>query len=163
MNSIFHRVSVRRYQDKPVEKEKIDLILRAAMQAPSASNQQPWEFYVVTDPDMLVALSKSHPYAQAAANATVAIVPAYRTDCALPAYAHVDLAAATENMLLEIDALGLGGVWLGVTPLEERMTAVEALLDMPANLRAFAIVPFGYPLREKEQQDRFDESRIHYV
>ena len=63
MNSIFHRISVRKYQDRPVEKEKIEKILRAAMQAPSATNQQPWEFYVVTDKKKLEALSQVHPYA----------------------------------------------------------------------------------------------------
>jgi nitroreductase len=74
MNSIFSRVSIRKYQDKPVEKEKIEAILRAAMQAPSAANQQPWEFYVVTNKEKLEALSKVHPYAGMTKNAPAAIV-----------------------------------------------------------------------------------------
>ena len=60
MNSIFHRISVRKYEDKPVEKEKIMQILKAGMQAPSACNQQPWEFYVVTDKKKIEALSLQH-------------------------------------------------------------------------------------------------------
>ncbi|MBR3401029.1 MAG: nitroreductase family protein [Parasporobacterium sp.] len=88
MNSIYHRVSIRKYQDRPVEKEKIDQMLRAAMQAPSARNQQ---------------------------------------------------------------------------PIEERMRAVEEIIGMPDSLRAFAVFPFGYPAEEREQQDRYDESRVHYL
>ena len=163
MNSIYHRVSIRKYQDKPVEPEKTEAILRAAMQAPSAANQQPWEFYVVTDKEKLKALAETSPYAKMTANAPAAIVPVYRTDCHLPMYAVIDLSIAVENMWLETDAQGLGGVWLGIAPLEERMKAVEKVLELPEGLRAFAIFPYGYPAEEREQQDRFDESRIHYV
>lgn len=84
MESIYHRVSIRKFQDRPVEKEKIDAILRAAMQAPSAVNQQPWEFYVVTNRDKIQSLSRSQPYAGAAAGAPVVIVPVYRKECPRP-------------------------------------------------------------------------------
>ena len=79
MENIFHRVSIRKYQDKPVEKEKIMQILKAGMQAPSACNQQPWEFYVVTDKEKIEELSKATPYSRCAAGAPVVIVPVYRT------------------------------------------------------------------------------------
>ena len=80
MNSIFHRISVRKYEDRPVEKEKIMEILRAGMQAPSACNQQPWEFYVVTDKEKIQKLSKVTPYTGCAAGAPVVIVPVYHTE-----------------------------------------------------------------------------------
>ena len=163
MQDLYTRVSIRKYQDKPVEKEKTEAILRAAMQAPSAANQQPWEFYVVTNKEKLEALSKVHPYAGMTKNATAAIVSVYRKDCALPAYAQIDLAIAMENLWLETNAQGLGGVWLGIAPQEERMEAVEEVLDLPENVRAFAVFPYGYPAEERRQQDRFDESRIHYI
>lgn len=163
MNSIYHRVSIRKYQDRPVEKEKIKAILRAAMQAPSAANQQPWEFYVVTDKEKLTALSETSPYAKMTRDAPVAIVPVYRKECMIPAYAEIDLSIAMENLWLETDAQGLGGVWLGIAPLEDRMQAVEKVLGIPEHLRAFAIFPLGYPAEERKQQDRYDESRIHYV
>ena len=163
MESIYHRVSIRRFQDRPVEKEKTDAILRAAMQAPSAANQQPWEFYVVTNRDKIQALAGSHPYAGAAANAPVVIVPVYRKECPLPKYAEIDLAIAMENMWLETDAQGLGGVWMGVAPLEDRMEAVERILDIPDHLRAYALFPLGYPAESRQQQDRWDAARIHYV
>lgn len=162
MNSLYHRISVRKYQDKPVEKEKTEAILRAAMQAPSAGNQQPWEFFVVTDKAKLEALSKVSPYAGMTKDAPVAIVSAYRKDCRMPDYAQIDLSIAMENLWLETDTQGLGGVWLGIAPLEERMKAVEEIMAMPESLRAFAIFPYGYPAEERKQQDRFDESRIHW-
>ncbi|MBQ7486172.1 MAG: nitroreductase family protein [Clostridia bacterium] len=162
MNTLYHRVSIRKYQDRPVEKEKIEAVLRAAMQAPSAGNQQPWEFYVVTDRAKLNALSKVHPYAGMVKDAPVAIVSAYRTECWMPEYAQIDLSIAMENLWLETDAQGLGGVWLGIAPLEERMKAVEEIVKMPDNLHAFAIFPLGYPAEERKQQDRFDASRIHW-
>ena len=163
MNQIFSRVSIRKYQDRPVEKEKIEAILRAAMQAPSAANQQPWEFYVVTEKEKLKALSETSPYARMTKDAPVAIVPVYRKDCNLPMYADIDMSIAVENLWLETDAQGLGGVWLGIAPLEDRMKAVEEVLGIPDHLRAFAIFPLGYPAEQREQQNRFDESRIHYV
>ena len=163
MESIYSRVSIRKYQDRPVEKEKTEAILRAAMQAPSAGNQQPWEFYVVTNKAKLAALSKVSPYAGMTKNAPVAIVAVYRKKCAMPEYAQNDLSIAMENLWLETDAQGLGGVWLGIAPLEERMRAVEEILSIPDTMRAFAIFPYGYPAEERKQQNRFDESRIHYV
>jgi len=163
MNTIFTRVSIRKYQGRPVEQEKTTAILRAAMQAPSAANQQPWEFYVVTNREKLKALSEVHPYAGMTKDAPAAIVAAYRKDCMLPDYAQIDLSIAMENLWLETAAQGLGGVWLGIAPQQERMKAVEDILSLPDRLRAFAIFPYGYPAEERAQQDRFDESRIHYV
>lgn len=163
MNSIYHRVSIRKYQDRPVEPEKTEAILRAAMQAPSASNQQPWEFYVVTNREILKELAKASPYDVMTADAPAAIVPVYRTDCRHPLYAQVDMSIALENLWLETDAQGLGGVWIGIAPEEHKMQAVEKILGLPENLRAFAIFAYGYPAEEREQQDRFDRTRIHYV
>ncbi len=163
MNSIYTRVSIRKYQDRPVEPEKTLAILRAAMQAPSATNQQPWEFYVVANREKLQALSEVSPYAWMTKDAPIAIVSAYRKDCKVPVYAQIDLSIAMENLWLETDAQGLGGVWLGIAPVEERMQAVEKILDIPDTLRAFAIFPYGYPAEEKAQQDRFEPERIHYI
>ena len=163
MNSIFSRVSIRKYKDRPVEKEKTEAILRAAMQAPSAVNQQPWEFYVVTNKEKLEALSHVSPYSGMTKNAPAAIVSVYRKDILVPDYAQIDMSIAMENMWLETDAQGLGGVWLGIAPIEDRMKAVEQILDLPDSVRAFAIFPYGYPAEKRKQQDRFDQSRIHYI
>lgn len=164
MNEIFKRVSIRKYEDKPVEQEKIEKVLRAAMAAPSAGNQQPWEFYVVTDKDKIKALSECSPYAGCAAGAPVVLVPCYRTEGLMfPGLAQIDLSIATENALLEITSLELGGVWLAVTPEQDRVDNVAKVLGTPDNLVPFALVPFGYPAESRPQQDRYDESRIHCI
>lgn len=163
MNSIFHRISVRKFEDRPVEKEKIVQVLKAGMQAPSACNQQPWEFYVVTDKEKIQELSTATPYSKCAAGAPVVIVPVYRTEgLVAPSYAELDLSIAQQNIWLETDEIGLGGVWLGIAPIEERMKEVEEIVGIPEDQRAFAIFPLGYPAEERAQQDRFDESRIHF-
>ena len=163
MNEIFKRISVRKYEPREVEPEKVTRILKAAMAAPSAGNQQPWEFYVVTDKTKIKELSQCSPYAGCAANAPVVIVPCYRVKgLRFPEFDTIDLAIATENILLEITALGLGGVWLAVAPVQDRMEKVEAALGIEDNLRAYALVPLGYPAEARAQQDRFDENRIHY-
>ena len=164
MNEIFHRVSIRKYEDKSVEKEKILQILKAGMQAPSAGNQQPWEFYVVTNQEKIRELSKVSPYAGCAAGAPVLIVPVYRKEGLwVPHYAQIDMSIAQENIWLETDSLGLGGVWLGIAPERDRMDKVVEILDLPDNVDPFSIFVLGYPAEERKQQGRYDESRIHFV
>lgn len=164
MTEIFKRISVRKYEDRPVEPEKLDRILRAAMAAPSAGNQQPWEFYVVTDKTKIKQLSECSTYAGCAADAPAVIVPCYRTaGLRFPMFDTIDLAIATENILLEITAQGLGGVWLAVAPIEERMEKVAKVLPIRDDLRAFALVPLGYPAEDRPQQDRYEADRIHYI
>ena len=131
MADLFHRVSIRKYQEKKVEPEKLDYILRASMAAPSACNQQPWEFYIVEDPEILGELSETTPYAKLTAKAPVAIVTAYRKECTVPAYAQIDLSICMENMWLATDEVGLGGVWMGIAPLEDRMEKVEKIIGIP--------------------------------
>lgn len=163
MKEIFTRVSIRRFQDRPVEDEKITALLRAAMAAPSAGNQQPWEFYVVRNPELIRALSGVSPYSGCADGAPVVIVSAYREKLWAPMYAQVDMSIAMENLWLGCESQGLGGVWLGIAPQEERMKAVEEILSLPEGLRAFAVFPLGYPAETRQQQNRYDESRIHYL
>lgn len=164
LNAIFKRVSIRKYEDRPVEPEKIERILRAAMAAPSAGDQRPWEFYVVRDKVTIQKLSECSPYSGCAADAPVVIVPCLKTqDLRFPELDEIDLAIATEHILLEATELGLGAVWLAIAPIDERMEAVEAVINMGEGLRPFALVPIGYSAESRLQEDRFDLARIHYV
>ena len=143
--------------------EKLALILKAAFAAPSAGNQQPWEFYVVTNKSVLQALGKASPYAMSAAYAPAALVICYRKDeLRFPEYAEIDCAICTENVLLELESLGLGGVMLGIAPHEDRMKAVADALMLPDDLAAFTIIPFGYPKNKQPQKDRYDGTKVHY-
>jgi nitroreductase len=164
VKEIFERISIRKYENRPVEEEKIRQVLKAAMAAPSAGNQQPWEFYVVRDPEMIRKLADTTPYSKSAAGAPVVIVPCYRTNGLwAPMYDTIDLSIATENMLLEITSLGLGAVWMGIAPIEDRILAVDRILGLGEDLHSFALVPVGYPAESRPQQDRFQEERIHWI
>ena len=133
MNSIFHRVSIRQYQEKPVEDQQIELMLRAAMAAPSARNGQPWEYYVVTDKDKIEELSQASRYSVCAKSAPLVFVACYRDrgPDSLK-YVQMDMGASVENLLLEADELGLGAVWIGIAPTPERMEYVKKAVDRPS-------------------------------
>lgn len=163
MKEIFHRTSIRKYKEKNVSKEDIEMLLKAAMAAPSAGNQQPWHFYVVTNSEKIKQLSECSPYASCLKYAPLALVTCYQNDVKFPEYAQIDLSACNENILLEADHLGLGAVWLGIAPLQERMYSVKEVLNLPENLNAFSIISIGYPDQEKIQEDRYDKNKISYV
>ncbi|GEQ15853.1 nitroreductase family protein [Clostridium butyricum] len=163
MKELFERVSVRKFQDVQVENEKCEQILRAAMAAPSAGNQRPWEFIVVKNKETLEKLSKTSPYTSCLEKAPMAIVVLGNDEnLKFPEYWQIDLSAAVENMLLEAVHLGLGGVWLGIAPIKERMDKVAEIFQMPDNLHPFAIIPFGYAESKTPLNDRFELSRVHY-
>lgn len=162
MKTINKRRSIRSYKSTSVEDKKIEMILRAGMQAPSAGNQRPWEFIVVRDKAILEKLSAMSKYSKMIASAPVAIVlVADESRMIFKENWEQDMGACTQNILLEIVEQGLGGVWLGVAPLEERMTYVREALKIEKI--PFAIVPFGYSEKENEFVDRFDEERISYI
>ncbi len=164
MDAIFTRISIRNFEPRAVEPEKIDKVLRAAFAAPTAKNQQPWEFFVVTNREVLDELGNATPYATPVKKAVAAIVVAYRKEgLSVPEFAQIDCAIATENILLELEALGLGGVMIGTAPHEAQMAKVAKAVNMPENLEAFTIVAFGYPAKRRPQEDRYDAKRIHYV
>lgn len=163
-DQIFERVSVRNFLEKEVEDTKIEKLLRAAMASPSAGNQRPWEFYVVKDKEILSKLSDVSAYSGCTKLATVAIVTCYRKQGLLfPAYQEIDMSACCENILLEAVQQKLGAVWLGVAPIKDRMEAVSRILHIPDTLAPFSVIPIGYPLLHKPQEDRFEAERIHYI
>ena len=163
MDPILSRRSVREYTDRPVSEEQATDLLRAAMAAPSAGNQQPWQFVVVRERAVLEALAEANPYGGMARDAQLAVVV-----CGDPGRkAHgefwiQDCAAATENLLLAAHAAGLGAVWCGTYPLEERMVRVRVALGLPAEIIPFAVVPVGYPAELPTPVDRYDAGRVHF-
>ncbi|MBP5295095.1 MAG: nitroreductase family protein [Lachnospiraceae bacterium] len=162
--AIFTRRSIRKYEDRPVEDEKIEKLLRAAMAAPSAMNQQPWEFYVVKDKEKIRELGDATPHSRCVSGAPLAIVVCQKTGSKpAPAFADVDCAIATENMLIMATELGLGTVWIGTCPVAERVEKVGEILNIAEGLKAFALIGVGYPAEEKGPSDRYDESRVHVL
>jgi len=165
MNEIYIRRSVRSYSEKYVEEEKIEQLLKAGMQAPSAGNQQPWEFIVVREKDILEKLSSASPYARCVDKAPVAIVLLVnRKKLRFPEYTDQDMGACAQNILLEAVNQDLGAVWLGIAPLKDREKAVSAIFSLGENSQPFAIIPVGYPLNEDANHfvDRFEDGRVTY-
>jgi nitroreductase len=165
MEAINIRRSVRVYDSRPVEPEKIELLLRAAMQAPSAANQQASEFIVVRDRAALERLSKMSPYSGLLARSPMAVILLGNTEkMKFPENWEQDLGAAAENLMLEAVELGLGSVWLGTHPDPARVEAVRLQFGLPENLRPYAVISVGYPADSKANHfvDRFDANRVHY-
>jgi nitroreductase len=166
MKVINQRRSVRNFSDKTVAKEMVELILRAGMQAPSAGNQQPWEFLVLEENTDLQKAAEMSPYATPIARSSVTIIVLGNTErCRFVENMAQDLSAATQNMLLEATNLGIGSVWMAIDPNEERAKYVQEAFGLTENLKPFAAVAFGYPKNADSLrfENRFDAARIHYV
>lgn len=166
MNSIFTRRSVRTFCDKIVEDEKITKILQAAMQSPSAMNQQPWEFIVVKDREILNRLStfkgSSTKSLEMASHAIVVL--GNHDKIVRDIFIQNDLGACTQNILLEATELGLGTVWIGVVP-QEHNEILSEILSLESSQFPFSIIAVGYPETSDANKfvDRFDASRVKYL
>lgn len=158
--TILARRSIRRYTDDPVSPDAVRTLLDAAMAAPSASNNRPWHFIVVTDRRTLDALADAHPYGKMLASAPLGIAVCGDTSRA-PRFWVQDCSAATENLLLTATALGLGAVWLGVHPLEERVASVRRLLALPQAVIPLNLLALGHPAETKPSRTQYDEARVH--
>lgn len=162
---IFHRRSIRSYLDRPLPDQELDLILTAGLSAPSANNSQPWEFIAVREPELLKELAELRQYwgmleGAAAAVVVVANLKGYRASHL--DFFQQDCSAATENMLLAADALGIGGVWLGLHPVQETQKQVREILEIPDDLIPFSIISLGYPKQEKPAHIDFNREKLHY-
>jgi Nitroreductase len=155
------RRSIRHYTPQPVSEELLESLLRAAMQAPSAGNSQPWYFVVIRDRQVLDTIPTFHPFAEMLKEAPLAIVMCAQERPNYPSYWIQDCSAAIQNILLAAHAQGLGGVWLGVHPRQDRAANVSKLLGLPDDIHPLGIVSIGYPAEEKEPIDRFSPERIH--
>jgi nitroreductase len=163
MEAIYKRRSIRRYQYKPVSKDLIRQILKAGMNAPSAGNEQPWQFLVIDDRVLLNKIPEYHPHSKMLYEAPVAIVVcADLTSIKYQEYWPQDCAAATQNILLAIADLDLGGVWLGVYPREGRGKKLQELFQMPENIIPFSIIALGYPAEQKPPNDIFEPQRVKH-
>ena len=170
IETIMNRKSVRSYTDQKLSAEQIETLLRAAMAAPSGINLQPWRFIVVTDQAVKDALQGERRgprtmYSDCAAifvvcgetmwtNREGELVPNrnWTADCA----------AATENLLLAAESLGLGAVWTACYPYEERISQVTEVLGIPEGVSPFCLVPVGYPAGDEQPKDKWKPENIHY-
>jgi nitroreductase len=161
LETIHTRRSIRKYENRLVPEEMVQKLLAAAMQAPSARNQQPWQFVVIDDRAMLAEIPVFMPNAAMAGEAPLAILIC--GDLSLEkseGYWVVDCAAATQNLLLAAHALGLGAVWCGVFPREPRMEGLRRLVGLPENVMAHSLVVLGFPADQVPREDRYRPDRV---
>lgn len=161
IENIMTRTSIRKYQNRPVEATKIDTLIRAAMAAPTAVNKQPWHFVVVTDRSELQQLG-----GERFGTAPLAIVICGDMEKALQGpirdFWIQDVSAATENLLLAANALGLGAVWTGAYPRMERCGAIADVIGTPEYIIPLCVVYAGYPDEQPAPKQKYDPAKVSY-
>ena len=163
IETILTRRSIRKYADKKVPAEVVKALLDAGMHAPTARNIQPWHFIVIDDRAILDQLSIAHPYAKMMKQASLAILVAGdRNLQEMEGYIIQDCSAATQNIMLAAHAYGLGSVWLGMYPREQRMQDVGKILEIPAHILPVSLISIGYPRETVNPPVRYKEERVHF-
>lgn len=158
------RRSIRRYEERPVPEEMLRLLLQAAMAAPSACNSQPWEFVVITAPEVLDRLRERLMFARYNAPAAIVVCgnPELANNTTARQFWLQDCSAATENILIAAAGLGLGAVWIGIHPLPSVIEPVKEILRLPEQVTPLSMVYIGYPADERPAADRYDERRVYW-
>lgn len=162
LEAIYTRRSIRQYQDRPVSDEAVRTILGAAMMAPSAGNVQPWQFIVVTDPALMNQVKDVHPYVGMAAGAPLGILVC--GDLSLekyPGFWVQDCAAAMQNMLLAVHDQGLGAVWTGIHPVDDRVERFRSIFDLPEQVVPLGFAVIGWPVKPGRRKERYQAARVH--
>lgn len=166
MNAIFKRKSVRKYTEEKLTTEQLDMLARAGMAAPSAANRQPWAFVLIDDKALIEELSMAMPYAHFGAKAPAAIVVCGDLNKSYPAelsdYWIQDCSAASQNILLQAEEMGLGATWTAVYPETDRIDATKKLLNLPEHLIPLNLIPVGYPAGDVKAKDNYKPENIFY-
>ena len=163
LETIFRRRSIRKYTDQSVEPEKLELLLKAAMAAPSAMNCKPWEFVVITEPETLAQFRKRLIFGNRNAPAAIVVCgnPSLSTNPAARLCWVQDCSAATENILIAAVSLGLGTVWVGIHPVAEFVRIVREIAGLPRTITPLGLIYIGYPAEEKPARTQYEEKRVH--
>lgn len=164
--TILSRRSIRSYREEYVEKEKIDMLLQAGMAAPSARDARPWDFIIVDDEYMLHKLGDQLPYAKMLHHVKLALIVCGNLNKTLTGFRQQfwiqDCAAASQNILLAAESLGLGAVWTAIYPNMEMVAAVRSILYIPNYVIPLNLIPVGYPTKTEQAKDKFSKSNIHH-
>ncbi len=163
---IHSRKSVREYTGEPVTKDQLIVLLKAGMAAPTALDKRPWVFVVITDKDMLSKLAEGLPYSRMIVQAGSAIVVCGDLNKIMEGEAKEfwvqDCSAASENILLAAEAIGLGAVWTGAYPITKNVEFVQKTLSIPENVIPLNVIAVGNPVGVEKPKDKFDTANIHW-
>ena len=166
LDVIHQRKSVRSYAAKEVSKEQLETLVRAGMAAPSARNLQPWAFVAITERAVLDEMAKGLPYAKMLLDAPAAIIVCgdlqkAATDVDRNFWVQ-DCSAATQNILLAAESIGLGAVWTAAFPYQDRMDAVIKALELPEHILPLNVIPIGYPATNEQPKDKWNPENLHW-
>ncbi len=161
VETIFARRSIRKYLTKPVSEKDVKTLLEAAMAAPSASNRKPWHFIAISDRQILNGLAKVHPYGKMLFEAPLCIAVCGDRTISPSSWVQ-DCSAASENILLTAVALGLGAVWVGVHPREERINPTREVLKIPETIVPLNLISIGHPAEDKEPRTQYSGEKVHH-
>ena len=163
LDIIFRRRSIRKYTDRPVKPEKLDLLLQAGMAAPSAMNCKPWEFVLVTEAERLAQFRTRLLFGDRNAPAAIVVCghPAISTNPTARLFWVQDCSAAAENILIAATGLGLGTVWIGVHPVAQFVKTVRQIVGLPRGVTPLCIVYVGYAVEQKPARTQYDPARVH--
>lgn len=166
IETLMTRTSIRSFTGRPVSADTIEMLLRAGMAAPTAVNKQPWHFVVINDRAKLAELGGNGRQSQMWQESTLAIAVCGNMEKALEGPAQAfwiqDCSAATENILLAAHALGLGAVWTGCYPMEERMANVSQVLNLPETVIPLCVIVMGYPNENPDPKDKWKPENVTY-
>jgi len=163
IEAILTRRSIRKYNNKEVSKELINIILKCGMYAPSSYNQQLWEFIIIDKREILDKIPEIHPNSNMIREVNIAILVCGNLNEKInQSYWTQDCSAATQNLLISAASLGLGSIWLGIYPREDRIIGLKKLLNLPEHIIPFSLVPIGYSEEINEDPERFNPDKIHY-
>lgn len=161
LETIFNRKSVRKYTERPVDKEMLETLVRAGMAAPSSRDRRPWEFIIVTDRNLLDTMGDGLPLARMLKETKQAIIVCGDTIKSNNAW-QLDCSAAAQNVLLAAESMGLGAVWTAAYPYPERMKIVRDALQLPEHIVPLTVIPIGYPVGMEKTKDKFNKKQMHY-
>jgi nitroreductase len=157
------RRSIRKYEDKEIPQELVQKMLAAAMMAPSAGDARPWQFILVTDPEKKSKIKEVHPYVPMITGAPLGIlICGDLSKEKYPGFWPQDCSAAMQNLLLAAHASGLGAVWTGIYPLEERVVKVKEIFNLPDHVIPMGLAVMGWPAQSRTSEERFTEACIRY-
>lgn len=168
LENIFSRKSVRHFTGKVVSKDDLTMVVKAGMAAPTGKNMQPWEFLAVNDPERISAIAESMGKTNPMSARTGAMIKeagAVIVVCGRPDVSHnwmLDCAAATENILLAIESMGMGAVWTAAWPYEDRLAATTEAFGLPEDVVPLCVIPVGYPKYEKAPMDKWKPEKLHF-
>lgn len=161
LESILNRTSIREYTDKEISPEQITDLLKAGMAAPSSKDRRPWHFIVISDKKTMQDLGSRLKNAAILKDANKAIVVCGDSILSDNCW-FLDCSAATQNILLAAQSMGIGAVWTAAYPYDDRIAVINDVFKLPENIKPLAIIPLGYPKGENNAKDKFDETRIHF-